>query len=219
MRRRNRCLLVVIFVTLLGIMAPSGTASAEEKPPPPSTEESVVLKKEPTTAGVSEGTLTEAELVFENCAIASEGKLTVNKQNNDKAELTKVGPRESSEPNCETHVGEERITEAIVSTYYDDEGHGGGSGENGALVFKGNMKYRTTSPKCTYATIQFKAEFVIQGWVETTSEMPMTSTALLVSGESEAGCSPSATVHAKGILAWGGEGKFDPYYAERKSEK
>lgn len=131
---------------------------------------------------------------------------------------------ESGKPNCETTEAAEKIENVIVSTYRNKEAQakeeGGGPHEKGSMVFTGKMKYRTTSPKCTYSTKEFEAEFKIKGNVETSSEKPMESKGELVSGESETGCASTMTVHAKGVLYW--EKKHEEhgtYYAERKSEK
>jgi hypothetical protein len=218
MRRATTRVLVGVVTALLALLALASVATAEEKPPPPSTEKSVVLKKEASSLGVSNETPSKAELVFTTCAIASAGKLESNKQDVDSATLVEPGSR-FFEPNCETHVNEEGIEKAFIRTFHDSEGHGGGEGENGSMLFEGKMKYRTTSPKCTYATSKFEAEFKVQGKVETTTEKPMKSLGTLVSGESEGGCSSTMSVTAMGVLWWEINGEVGTFYAERKSEK
>ena len=88
------------------------------------------------------------------------------------------------------------------------------------LVFKGKMKFRTASPKCTYSTSEFKAELVIKGNVETSGEKPMTFKGERILGESESGCEPTRTVSATGILYWEKPSLGTHiYYAIRKGEK
>lgn len=219
-----RPVLAGMLVALVGVLALAGMATAEEKPPPPSTAKSVVLKKYSYTEGVKVPTLTTAELVFESCAVATEGELTVNKQDVDEAKLEEVASTESPKPSCETTLGTERIREVIVRTYpskaAEEKEEGGGPGENGSMVFKGQMKYRTSSPKCTYATEKFEAEFKIKGLVETSSEKPMKSVGVLVSGESEEGCASTMNVYARGVLYWEKSHEtHGTFYAERKNEK
>lgn len=146
--------------------------------------------------------MSKAELVFESCAIANEGKIGLNKQNVITAEFEEPSLRYSLKPNCEAHVGKEGILKALIRTYRNAKEEGGGAGTNGSMLFEGNMKYRTSSPKCTYETSKFEAEFKVKGNVEMTPEKPMTSEGKLVAGESESGCASSKEVVAKGIVRW-----------------
>lgn len=225
MTRLTKAIFVGIFVTLVGTLAFAGMAPAGEKPPPPSNEKSVLLTRGPKTDAVMQETKTTAELVFESCAITTEGELTENKLDVDKAKLEKPVSSVSEKPNCEATEKTEVIEKAFVSTFNytisEEEGlkkgEGGNPGETGLLVFEGKMKYRTSSPKCTYLTEVFKAELTIKGYVNTGME----SNGARVTGESEAACPVTKTVHATGMLYWekpSAPGKNE-YYAIRKSEK
>lgn len=225
--RQLRLLFVGLVITVLLILVVTEIATAEEKPPPPSTERSLLLTKGPGTSAVAQGVLTTAELQFESCAITTRGTLEENKQNIDFAKLTEPVASVSGKPNCETsESGGEKIKEVFASTFSGTREESkaktppeGEPGENWSLYFVGEMKYRTSSPKCTYLTKEFTGELKIKTFAKT--EKPFTSEGTRVPGESEAGCPEHKTVTATGVLYYEkpSEPEKNEYWAIRKFEK
>lgn len=86
---------------------------------------------------------------------------------------------------------------------------------SGKLTFSGNLKYHTTSPKCTYNTPTFEGPFEIAGRVKAA----LTAKGELVSSESEEGCASTATVEGSGELKDLHFEGHPVFWAERKSEK
>jgi hypothetical protein len=137
--------LMLAVVVLLGC---SSVATAEPPPPEPNW---LVLKPSKEASGAPFNEESGAELVLSSCAFASKGRLVENKAVLDTLKFNELFTNHAGKENCEATAGSEAITEATVST--------SGEGSNATLTYKGSMKYRTTSPACTYSTPEYIGEF------------------------------------------------------------
>lgn len=192
--------LVMLGATLFVVAVASPLADAEPPPPEP---EALVLKAEEKTVGVPVGTEAEGRLEgVGGCTFLAEGEILENKQATDVAGKFEKR-REFTGSNCRSNPTEENIEKVFVST------------SNILSVVGEHMKYRTTSPKCTYKTALYQGEFAIPGLVVAT----VTATGERIAGESESGCATTKTVEATAKLFDRHGGLDGPFYAIRKSEK
>lgn len=168
--------------------------------PPPPNPEVLLLKAEAGTDAGRDGTPSQAVLKIGTCTITDTGELTENKHLVD---VAKFAGESTLGGSCGSYIASEGTKTVEVST-----------GEE--LTFKGNLRYRTSSPVCVYTTETYAGDFAIPGLVEAL----VSSRGELVASESEkSGCEPTVTVEGDAQLK---DSYFDPakvFYAQRKGER